>query len=69
MPDANGELAAGDLAMVIGRRASATNQHLRVLREAGVASAHRTGNVVRYRLADGAGSRLLADVAMPLEAD
>jgi DNA-binding transcriptional ArsR family regulator len=43
-------LAAGDLAHVIGRTAAATSQHLRVLREAGVITAQRKGNVVRYTL-------------------
>ncbi|OLC54480.1 MAG: hypothetical protein AUH85_11640 [Chloroflexi bacterium 13_1_40CM_4_68_4] len=39
---AQSELAAGDLAMVIGRSASATSQHLRVLRDAGVVTSSRT---------------------------
>ncbi len=41
-------LAAGDLAHVIGRSRSATSQHLKVLRDIGVVSASRDGNVVRY---------------------
>ncbi|HET7701721.1 MAG TPA: metalloregulator ArsR/SmtB family transcription factor [Candidatus Limnocylindria bacterium] len=44
-------LAAGDLAHVIGRSRSATSQHLKVLRDIGVVSASRNGNVVRYTLA------------------
>jgi ArsR family transcriptional regulator len=62
------ELAAGDLALVIGRSASTTSQHLRVLREAGIVSGTRLGNVVRYRLADGITPDLLAAVAMRLDA-
>lgn len=46
------ELAAGDLALVIGRSRSATSQHLRVLREADAVHGRREGNVVRYRLTD-----------------
>lgn len=44
-------MAAGDLAHVIGRSRSATSQHLKVLRDLGVVSASRNGNVVRYSLA------------------
>ena len=62
------ELAAGDLALVIGRSASATSQHLRVLRDAGVVTASRRGNVVRYRLVDGVGRDVLATFALGLDA-
>ena len=62
------ELAAGDLALVIGRSASTTSQHLRVLREGGIVKSERRGNVVRYRLADGITPDLLAQVAMRLDA-
>lgn len=65
---AHAELAAGDLALVIGRSPSATSQHLRVLRDAGVVAFRRTGNVVRYRLTEDAGARLLAEVALRLDA-
>src|SRR2546428_12472085 len=46
------ELAASDLARVLGRSRSATSQHLRVLREADIVQPARRGNIVRYRLAD-----------------
>src|SRR5712691_2689195 len=45
------QLAASDLARVLGRSRSATSQHLRVLREAEVVRPRRNGNVVRYQLA------------------
>lgn len=54
-------LAASDLAQVIGRTRSGTSQHLRVLREAGAVEASRTGNVVRYRLAEGTAASVLRD--------
>lgn len=54
-------LAASDLARVIGRTRSATSQHLRVLREIEGVTATRTGNVVRYRLADGTVAMVLRD--------
>jgi len=62
------ELAAGDLALVIRRSASATSQHLRVLRDAGVVTSARRGNVVRYRLASGFSPELIASFAMQLDA-
>ncbi len=61
------DLAAGDLARVIGRSRSATSQHLRILRDAGVVTTLQRGNVVRHRLADGAGV-VLADLAKRIEA-
>src|SRR5919204_1100845 len=45
------QLAASDLARVLGRSRSATSQHLRVLREADIVVPSRAGNVVRYKLA------------------
>lgn len=56
-------LAASDLANVIGRTRSATSQHLRVLREVEAVTATRTGNVVRYRLADGVTAKVLRDAS------
>lgn len=53
---------------MIGRSASATSQHLRVLRDAGVVTSARRGNVVRYRLADGVAPDLVASFAMRLDA-
>ena len=47
-----GELAAGDLAIVIERSRSATSHHLKVLREADAVQRRRQGNVIRYRLSN-----------------
>ena len=57
------ELAASDLARVLGRSRSATSQHLRVLREAEVVQPSRNGNVVRYRLAADLNAQILEDIA------
>src|SRR5260370_40497101 len=38
-----GPLPVGDLATILGRSKSATSQHLRVLREAGILTARRRG--------------------------
>ena len=65
---AQSELAAGDLALVIGRSASATSQHLRVLRDAGVVMSARRGNIVRYRLANGFSPEMIASFAMQIDA-
>ena len=54
-------LAASDLAHVVGRTRSATSQHLRVLREIEAVAATRSGNVVRYRLADSTVAKVLRD--------
>jgi len=48
-----GPLSVGDLASILGRSKSATSQHLRVLREAGIVSARRRGRAVVYSLAPG----------------
>jgi DNA-binding transcriptional ArsR family regulator len=56
------QLAASDLARVLGRSRSATSQHLRVLREAGVVQPSRKGNVVRYKLAADVNAEILQDV-------
>jgi len=45
-----GPLAVGELAGVLGRSKSATSQHLRVLRDAGIVTARRRGRVVMYSL-------------------
>ena len=45
-----GPLSAGDLASILDRSKSATSQHLRVLREAGIVSAERDGRTVIYSL-------------------
>src|SRR3989442_10004837 len=56
------QLAASDLARVLGRSRSATSQHLRVLREADIVQPTRRGNIVRYRLADDLNAQILDDV-------
>jgi DNA-binding transcriptional ArsR family regulator len=56
------QLAASDLARVLGRSRSATSQHLRVLREADVVQPSRNGNVVRYKLAPDINAEILKDV-------
>src|SRR5438105_12950842 len=56
------QLAASDLARVLGRSRSATSQHLRVLREADVVRPARNGNVVRYRLASDINAEILKDI-------
>jgi DNA-binding transcriptional ArsR family regulator len=56
------QLAASDLARVLGRSRSATSQHLRVLREAEVVEPTRNGNVVRYKLAPDLNAEILQDI-------
>jgi DNA-binding transcriptional ArsR family regulator len=56
------ELAASDLARILGRSRSATSQHLRVLREAEVVQPSRNGNVVRYKLASDINAEILKDI-------
>ena len=56
------QLAASDLARIVGRSRSATSQHLRVLREAEVVQPSRNGNVVRYKLASDINAEILKDV-------
>ena len=56
------QLAASDLARVLGRSRSATSQHLRVLREAEVVRPSRNGNVVRYELASDINAEILQDI-------
>src|SRR5438105_14650355 len=56
------QLAASDLARVLGRSRSATSQHLRVLREADVVRPARKGNIVRYKLASDINAAILKDI-------
>ncbi|HEY7624947.1 MAG TPA: metalloregulator ArsR/SmtB family transcription factor [Candidatus Limnocylindria bacterium] len=56
------QLAASDLARVLGRSRSATSQHLRVLRENAIVAPTRNGNVVRYRLSSDLNAEILEDV-------
>jgi DNA-binding transcriptional ArsR family regulator len=48
-----GPLSVGDLAEILSRSKSATSQHLRVLRDAGIVAARRRGRAVIYSLANG----------------
>jgi len=61
------ELAASDLATVLGRSRSATSQHLRVLREADVVQPSRNGNVVRYKLASDVNAEILKDIGQAFD--
>jgi DNA-binding transcriptional ArsR family regulator len=61
------QLAASDLARVLGRSRSATSQHLRVLREAEVVEPSRNGNVVRYKLASDINAEILKDVGQAFD--
>lgn len=45
-----GPLSVSDLASILQRSKSATSQHLRVLRDAGIVSARRRGRTVMYSL-------------------
>jgi len=56
------QLAASDLARILGRSRSATSQHLRVLREADVVQPSRKGNIVRYKLASDINAEILKDI-------
>jgi DNA-binding transcriptional ArsR family regulator len=56
------QLAASDLARLLGRSRSATSQHLRVLREANVVQPSRNGNIVRYQLASDINAQILQDI-------
>ena len=47
------EICVSDLAAVAGMSDTAVSHALRLLRAHGLVTAHRTGRVVRYRLADG----------------
>src|SRR5207247_2371649 len=56
------QLAASDLARILGRSRSATSQHLRVLREADIVQPSRKGNIVRYKLATDLNAEILRDI-------
>jgi DNA-binding transcriptional ArsR family regulator len=45
-----GALSVGDLATILARSKSATSQHLRVLRDAGIVISRRRGRMVFYSL-------------------
>ncbi len=45
-----GPLSVGELAATLDRSKSATSQHLRVLRDAGIVTSHRRGRGVIYSL-------------------
>jgi DNA-binding transcriptional ArsR family regulator len=60
-------LPASDLARVVGRPATATSQHIRVLRDLGAVAPQRSGNVVRYRLTNEPSARILEAIARSLD--
>lgn len=45
-----GPLSVGELASILARSKSATSQHLRVLRDAGIVASRRRGRMVFYSL-------------------
>jgi DNA-binding transcriptional ArsR family regulator len=45
-----GSLSVSELAVILERSKSATSQHLRVLRDAGIVTPHRRGRAVIYSL-------------------
>jgi len=47
----DGERSVGELVAALGVRQPNVSQHLMILRELGVVTARRAGNVMRYRLA------------------
>ena len=49
---AQGEMAAGELGEVLGRKAPAMSQQLAVLRREGIIAARRDGQSVFYRIAN-----------------
>ena len=55
------QLAASDLARILGRSRSATSQHLKVLRDIGVVVPARNGNVVRYTLSEEMNGQVIED--------
>lgn len=61
------ELAAGDLALVIGRSRSATSHHLRILRDASAVLSTRQRNVIRYRLSDDISGEVLDALGSALD--
>ena len=60
-------LAASDVARLVGRTATATSQHIRVLRDHGVIAPTRSGNVIRYRLTQEPTARVLETMARALD--
>lgn len=60
---AAGEICVSDLAAAAGLKDTTTSQALRLLRAQDLVSAHRSGRVVRYRLADETVHALLHQVA------
>lgn len=50
---AQGEMAAGELADALGRKAPAMSQQLAILRREGLIQARRDGQSIFYRIADG----------------
>lgn len=54
-----GDLCVSDLAFAVGMTDSAVSHALRLLRAHGMVTAHRSGRLVRYRVAGGLTARLL----------
>ena len=49
---AEGEMAAGELAEALGKKAPATSQQLSILRREGIVEARRDGQTIHYSIAD-----------------
>ena len=62
-----GDLLVADIASIIDRTPSATSQHLRVLRDAGLVEGFRHGMTIHYRLRTTANGQRLRDVLDLLE--
>jgi DNA-binding transcriptional ArsR family regulator len=62
-----GELSVAEIASIIDRTPSATSQHLRVLRDAGLVEGLRHGMNIRYRLRSTAEGQRLRDLLKLLE--
>ena len=63
------EICVSDLAAAAGMTDTAVSQALRLLRAHGLVTAHRTGRIVRYRLADATVHDLIHRVRPHAQAD
>ncbi|MDP1630628.1 MAG: metalloregulator ArsR/SmtB family transcription factor [Caulobacter sp.] len=57
------EMSVGDLLSRVGLSQSALSQHLAVLREGGIVTTRREGQVIHYRIADPAAVKVVATLA------
>jgi ArsR family transcriptional regulator len=57
------ELAVGQIQTLVGLSQSALSQHLAVLREQGVVSTRRDGQIIFYRIADPAAVKVVETLA------